>query len=181
MELARLDALEGWWERADRRITELIADSDRSLHQLASIFQARLAGWRGDRAAMFDAAQRFAPRMGPTASRLVDYISQTALDGKFDDSVWHGFLREFGGEARPQRGQLMGLQMLSEIALVFDHHEFAITVLEEADHRNFLDIVVLDRCPLYDSLRATLRFHRLRDRVAERAAKVLAAFRATAG
>ena len=57
MELARLDALEGWWERADRRIEALLEDPDRSLVQLASVFQSRLAGWRGNRDAMLLAAQ----------------------------------------------------------------------------------------------------------------------------
>src|SRR5213075_2697965 len=28
MELARLDALEGWWERADRRVAHLLLDND---------------------------------------------------------------------------------------------------------------------------------------------------------
>ena len=181
MELARLDALEGWNERADERIATLLRDTDRSLNQLGAVFQARLAGWRGDRAAMITAAERFAPRMGPSANKLVDYISKTALDGKFDTDAWHGFLQEFGGELKPERGQLMGLQMLSEIAVVFGFDEFAIVALEQADRRNFIDIVVLEKCPLYDRIRNDARFKRLRANVAARAARVLAAFRATAG
>ena len=181
MELARLDALEGYWERADRRIAVLLDDPDRSINQLASVFQARLAGWRGDSEAMLSAAQRFAPRMGPTASKLVDYLSTTTLAGKFDQSSWASFLADFGGDSRPHRGQLMGFQLLSEIAIVFGHLEFALATLEEADRRNFLDVVILEKCPLYDRIRFDPRFHRLRERVAQRAANVLAAYRAAAG
>ncbi|MBA3499604.1 MAG: hypothetical protein H0T65_04490 [Deltaproteobacteria bacterium] len=179
MELARLDALEGWWERADRSINELLHDPDRSLVQLASVFQSRLAGWRGDRDAMLVAAQRFAPRMGPSASKLVDYHSHATLPGKFDASAWRDFLADFGGTTRPERGQLMGLQLLSEIAIVFGHLDFAMAALEEADRRNFLDVVILEKCPIYDQLRSERRFQRVRESVTERAANVLLAFRAT--
>ena len=181
MDLARLDALEGWTERADVRIDALLRDSDRSLNQLGAVFRARLAGWRGDRDAMMTAAKQFAPRMGASASKLIDYVSQTTLDGKFDSAAWHGFLQAFGGPERPERGQLMGLQLLSEIAVVFGFHDFGIEALEKADRKNFLDVVVLDKCPLYDRVRNEARFQRLRSSVAERAARVLAAFRATAG
>jgi serine/threonine protein kinase len=180
MELARLDALEGWWERADRRIEALLEDPDRSLVQLASVFQSRLAGWRGDRDAMLLAAQRFAPRMGTSASKLVDFLSHTTLANKFEASTWHSFLADFGGAARPARGQLMGLQLLSEISIVFGHTDFALATLEEADHRNFLDVVILEKCPLYDRIRADPRFQRVRENVAERAKNVLMAFRSTA-
>jgi serine/threonine-protein kinase len=181
MDLARLDALEGWWERADRRIATLLADSDRSLVALASVSQARLAGWRGDRDVMLAAARRFAPRMGPSASKLIEYLSEATIDNKFDASAWLTFLREFGGPHRPERGQLMGLQMLSEIALLFGHHDFALATLEEANHRNFLDVAILAQCPLFDSIRTNPRFIRVRDDVAARAAQVYAAFRTTAG
>ena len=181
MDLARLDALEGWWERADRRIEALLTDPDRSLVQLASVFQARIAGWRGDREAMLVASQRFAPRMGPSVSKLVDYLNHTALADRFDDAAWNTFLADFGGAARPERGQLMGLQLLSEISIVFGHLEFGLRALEEADRRNFLDVVILEKCPLYDRIRMERRFADVRERVAERGANVLAAFRATGG
>jgi hypothetical protein len=44
-----------------------------------------------------------------------------------------------------------------------------------------MDVVVLEKCILFDRVRSSVRFQRLRDSVADRAARVLAAFRATAG
>ena len=181
MQIARLDALEGWWERAAGRVAALRADSDRSLSQLAMVFEARLAGWRGDRDAMLAAARQFAPRMGASASRLVAYISEAAVGSGLDEESWRGFLREYSGHGKPERGQLMGLQLMAEISIVYGLDDMALEVLEEAGRCNLMDVVVLDKCPLFDRVRLQPRFKRVRDEVADRAARVLAAFRATAG
>jgi hypothetical protein len=183
-DLARLDALEGWWERADRTLAVVAADADRSIAQLGSVFQARLAMWRGDRAAMLASAKAFAPRMNQQASRLIDYVARiadTGLHEKFSDrATWQPFLETFGGPDRPHRSQLMGLQMLAEVALVLGNDSASIDTLEVADRMGLLDIVVLDRCPLFDRVTGEARFQVVRGRVAERAARVLAAFRSTA-
>jgi len=181
-DLARLDALEGYWERADRSITALVADPDRSISQLGAIFQARLASWRGERDAMIRAAAVFAPRMGNHASKLVTFISAAAESGMVEPDVWQQFLSVFGGSNDlPIRGQLMGLQILAEIALVLGKHELALDTLEQADRMGLLDIVVIDKCPLFDAVANLPRFRVLRQRVAVRAVGVLAAFRSTAG
>ena len=181
-DLARLDALEGYWERADRSITALVADPDRSISQLGAIFQARLASWRGERDAMIRAAAVFAPRMGNHASKLVTFISAAAESGMVEPDVWQQFLSVFGGSNDlPIRGQLMGLQILAEIALVLGKHELALDTLEQADRMGLLDIVVIDKCPLFDAVADFPRFQALRQRVAVRAVRVLAAFRSTAG
>lgn len=181
MEVARIDALEGWWERADRAVAALKNDPDRSLVQLASIFQSRFACWRGDRDAMLASAKHFAPRMGMTASRLVDYITDTVNDGAVGPGQVTEFIAQFGGAAKPLRGELIGLQLLSELSILYDRPETAVEILEEADRKHFLDVVVLEKCVLYDRVRSSLRFQQLRDRVATRAARVLSEFRATAG
>ena len=159
----------------------LVADPDRSIAQLGGIFQARVAGWRGDRKLMSTMAETFAPRLGPYAGRLLEVVSQAAETGHIDRAVWPMFLQVFGGAGRPLRGQLMGLQLLSEIALVLGNPEAAIDALEVADRMGLIDIVVLDRCPLFDRVHDEPRFQALRGRVAERAARVLAAFRSAAG
>jgi hypothetical protein len=181
MEVARIDALEGWWERADRAVTALLDDSDRSLVQLASIFKTRFACWRGDRDAMLASAKHFAPRMGVTASRLVDYLTDAVKDGDIEQGLPTGFIAQFGGQGKPLRGQLIGLQLLAELSILFDHPETALEILEDADRKHFMDVVVLEKCILFDRVRPSARFQRLRDSVADRAARVLAAFRATAG
>ena len=180
-DLARLDALEGWWERADRALAVIVADPDRSIAQLGGIFQARLAGWRGDRRLMTTMAETFAPRLGPYAGKLLELASRAAETGSIDRAAWPTFLQVFGGAGRPQRGQLMGLQLLSEIAIVLGNTEAALDTLEAADRMGLIDIVVLDRCPLFDRVLDEPRFQAVRGRVAERAALVLAAFRSAAG
>jgi hypothetical protein len=181
MDLARLDAMEGFWERADAAIEQVMHDPDKSISQLASIFKARLAAWRGDRAAMFAATKVFAPRMGAQASRLVTFISSAAEAGMADPQVWQQFLALFGGNDRPHRQQLIGLQMLAEVALTLDRTDLAIDTLEQAERIGLIDVVVLDRCPLFDRIANEVAFRALRKRVAGRAAEVLTAFRAATG
>jgi serine/threonine-protein kinase len=181
LDLARLDALEGWWERADRTLAAIIADPDRSISELGGLTQSRLAGWRGDRQLLASVAKTFAPRLGPFAGHMVEVVSRAAVTGDIESEMWPAFLHLFSGAGRPQRGQLMGLQLLSEMALVLGKTGPALDALEAADRMGLIDIVVLDRCPLFDRLTDEPRFQALRGRVAERAARVLAAFRAAAG
>jgi serine/threonine-protein kinase len=181
VDLARLDALEGWWERADRTLAAIIADPDRSISELGGLAQSRLAGWRGDRQLLATVAKTFAPRLGPFAGRMVEVVSRAAVTGDIESEMWPAFLHLFGGAGRPHRGQLMGLQLLSEMALVLGKVGPALDALEAADRMGLIDIVVLDRCPLFDRLTDEPRFQAVRGRVAERAARVLAAFRAAAG
>jgi hypothetical protein len=169
MELARLDALEGWWERADRRIETLLEDPDRSLIQLASVFQSRLAGWRGDRDAMLVAAQRFAPRMGSSA-RSSSTISHATHAGKFTTSTWQD--SPTGGIA-PRARPADGLQPLRDPDRVRPL-DFALETLEEADRRNFRRGHPR-KVPDYDRLLESR--YRVYESVAERAASVLMAFR----
>jgi eukaryotic-like serine/threonine-protein kinase len=178
-DLARLDALEGAWDRAYQRIETIVADPDKSISQLGAIFQARFAGWRGDKDAIVKSAERFAPRMGTYASRLLEFVAQAASTGNIDAETWRMFVAKFGGTGQPLRSQLMGLQLLSELALVLGDPMLSIDTLEEADRLGLIDVVVLDKCPLYERVSAETSFRRCRDRVASRASRVLAAFRAT--
>jgi eukaryotic-like serine/threonine-protein kinase len=180
-DLARLDALEGHWDRADETLGTLLADADPAIRQLGAIYRARLATWRGDRAAMLEAATVFAPRMGNQTSRLIDYIHEVAASGTLEPDAWREFLIRFGGPDVPHRNQLIGLQVLAELALMIGDHALAYDTLEEADQLGLIDVFVLDRCPVFRPLTGERRFVTLRDRVRTRAGKVLAAFRSTSG
>jgi len=180
-ELARLDALEGQWARADASIETVCNDPDRSIAQLGAVYKVRLATWRGDRATISRSAQAFTPRMGARASQLANFISMAADSELSDPQILENFLGAFGGPERAHRPQLIGLQLLSEIALALDRPELALDTLEQADRLGLIDVVVLDHCPLFESLAIHPRFRSIRARVADRAANVLAAFRSTAG
>jgi hypothetical protein len=71
--------------------------------------------------------------------------------------------------------------VLSEIAIVLDQDEFAFETLEHADRLGLIDIVVLEKCPLFERVQHVSRFREIRERVRQRASKVLAGFRSTAG
>jgi serine/threonine-protein kinase len=180
-DLARLDALEGWWERADRALAAIAADPDPAIAQLGAIHQARLASWRGDRELMTAFAEHFAPRLDRHAGPVMEVVNRAAETGHIDRAAWPTVLQLLGDAGRPQRGQLIGMQLLAEIALALDDIEVALDTLEAADGRGLIDVVVLDRCPLFDRAVGEPRFVALRGRVAERAARVLAAFHSTAG
>ena len=181
MDLARLDALEGYWERSDRAVAALASNPDGALASLGEVFKTRLFGWRGDRSAILRGAERFAPRLGAEAGRLVRFIRSAAESGALDLTSWRSYLVGFEASDRPLRGRIMGLQLLTELALGFGHYDSAVETLERADQLGFMDLVVLDRCPLFEPLATAPQFLAVRARVADRAQRVLAAFRSTAG
>jgi eukaryotic-like serine/threonine-protein kinase len=181
VEVARLDALEGRWEAADASIERVIADTDKSILQLGMVHKARLAAWRGDKGAMLAATTVFAPRMGPAATRLIEYITNAANAGTIDSTMWRDFVVQFGGVHKPVRTQLMGLQLLTELAFILDRQDLGLETLEEAERLGLMDVVNLDKCPVFEQVANHPRFREVRNRVADRASEVLAAFRSTAG
>ena len=178
-DLARLEALSGQWDSADARVASLLSDPDPAMVQLGHVLRARFAAWRGRANDMLESVARFAPRMGEGASRISDFMSQLARTGNVPPDAWQRFLGQFSGADQPQRQQLMGLQLLSEGALMFDRYEVALDTLSIAASRGLMDRVWLDHCPLFLKIAKQPRYLDLRVQVAQRAQRVLAAFRAT--
>jgi eukaryotic-like serine/threonine-protein kinase len=177
-DLARLEALEGNWPSADGRVAALLADPDPSLVQLGHVFRARLAAWRGDHDTMMDAATRFTPRMGDQANRIVRFMAEATRGDAISEEEWGKLTRAFGDDDdRPVRQQLMGLQLLIEVALVRDRPERALATLALAARTGLMDIVWLDRCPLFGRVAEHPSYPPLRAEVARRAERVLAALR----
>jgi hypothetical protein len=106
-------------------------------------------------------------------------MTAIAKTGGLDATAWQRFLAQYGGVDQPIRQQLMGLQLLTEGALIFDRHDIALDTLASADQRGLIDRVWLDRCPLFQKVHQMPRFIVTRDHVANRAARVLSAFRST--
>ena len=178
-DLGRLEALAGQWDSADLRAQSLLDDADPSMVQLGWVLQARLAAWRGRAEEMITAANHFAPRVGGGASRIVEFMTAIARTGGIDPVAWQRFLMKYGGVDQPIRQQLMGLQLLTEGALIFDRHDIALDTLANAEQRGLIDRVWLDHCPLFQKLHQVPRYIATRDLVANRAARVLSAFRST--
>ena len=103
------------------------------------------------------------------------------MSGKLDPVVLRGFTSKFGGADRPLRNQIMGLQLLAEVAMVLGNPDVTFDMLEHADSLGLCAVFVLDRCPLCEPLLEQRRFRQIRDKVGARAAAVLAAYRSTAG
>ncbi|HEY6039505.1 MAG TPA: FlgO family outer membrane protein, partial [Kofleriaceae bacterium] len=178
-DLARLEGLSGDWDSADARVRTLLADSDPAMVQLGHVLRARLAAWRGRGTDMLESAAAFAPKMGEGASKIAEFMTQLAVTGTVHTGAWQQFLAMFSGVDQPQRQQLMGLQLLTEGALMFDRYEVALDTLSVAASRGLMDRVWLDHCPLFLKIAKQPRYHDLRGQVAQRAQRVLAAFRAT--
>jgi serine/threonine-protein kinase len=177
-DLARLEALEGNWTATDARVSGLLADPDPSLVQLGHVFRARMAAWRGDLDTMMESASRFAPRMGDQANRIVRIMAEATREQGMTAEQWGKVMRAFGEDAdRPVRQQLMGQQLLIEVALVRGQHERALDMLGLAAKTGLMDVVWLDRCPLFVPLLETAAYPPLRQEVGRRAERVLAAMR----
>ena len=178
-DLARLEALQGNFASADRRVAALVADPDPSVVQFGAVFEARLAAWRGVPAEMLDSVSRFAPRMGDGGSIIHNFLREVArAPAEFDHLTWRRFLAKYEATARPLRQQLMGLQLLTEVALSFQRVEPALDTLAQAGHMGLIDAIWIDYCPLFRPIADLPRFRAIRDQVADRAARVLSAFRA---
>jgi serine/threonine-protein kinase len=176
-DLARIDALEGDWTSAEARLAVVLADPDPAVVQLGNVFKARFAAWRGDYDAMLAAAAGFAPRIGTQGDRLLRFMNQLARDAEPSAEAWRNVQTAFTDDDHPARQQLMGLQLLAEIALVRHEPSLALEPLEIAARKGLMDIVWLDHCPLFVQLADEPRYAPIRAQVTQRAARVLAAFR----
>lgn len=176
-DIARLEALEGTWTSAEARIAPLLADPDPAVVQVGNVFKARFAAWRGHYEGMLAAAVGFAPRVGQQGDRLLRFMNELARDAHPAPETWRAVQAAFSDDDHPTRQQLMGLQLLAEVALVRREPEVALEPLAIAARKGLMDIVWLDHCPLFVQLADDARFAPIRSQVAERAARVLAAFR----
>jgi eukaryotic-like serine/threonine-protein kinase len=179
-ELGRLEALQGQWGAADARCRWLLGDPDPSVGQLGAVLEARLASWRHDRPAMVTAAAKIAQR-AEQAGPLLAFFQHTTATGHLDLALWNQLDQRVARPDRPLRMQVMGLQLMAEMALVLGSHDLAIRALAKAADFGLIDITWLDGCPLFSPLTADLRWRVIRNEVAVRAAGVLAAFRSAAG
>ncbi|HEY4239590.1 MAG TPA: serine/threonine-protein kinase [Kofleriaceae bacterium] len=177
-DLARMEALDGNWDAALPRVAAITSDPDLSVAQLGAVFAARFAGWRRDIPAMIATADRFTASPMRGAFRLLAFIRSVMQVRRVDPVAWQQVAQMFGGDQRPQRIQALGFQLMAEMAAILDENDLAVDSLHRAVGRGLLDIAWLDRCPVFEAQRRDLRWLALRDEVAARASRMLAAFRA---
>ena len=178
MDLARVDALLGDWPSATARMQRLLADPDKPIAQLGAIVETRLAGWRGDREAVIAASTRFLPRLdndGPGI--LLGFIRESIRANHVDLENWRGLSTRFAAPGHPKRPQVFSFQLLAEVTVTLGSAELAVEVLEQAQRAGLIDVLWLDRCPLFATIREAPGFIAIRERVAAQARRVHAAIR----
>jgi hypothetical protein len=178
--LARLDALQGDFASAERRIQPLLQDPDPSIEVLGQISQARFLGWRGRINDLSELLQRFDARMGPFALRTIGMLRGAVITRELDVTRWRA---DWDALNRVPditvRQQLLSAQLIIEAQLIVAQLDGALDTLEAAAQLGLMDITWLDGCPLIHSLSTSPRFTVVRDQIAARAASVRTAFHAT--
>jgi eukaryotic-like serine/threonine-protein kinase len=179
-DVARLNALEGNWDEADRRIDALLADPDPSIQQLGFINKARQTMWRGPVEKIREMSRVFLARVNPSSVPAFRFVGQLDRGGELDPEAWRRTLNEVVDADVPQRQLLIRTQIYVEIALAFDQPDLAVEALERLNELGFMDITWLDKCPLMEKIVERKPYLRVRREVGERAARVLHAFRSVA-
>lgn len=100
--------------------------------------------------------------------------------GTLDDAEWNQLKQLFTRRDRPQRMQVMGLQLMTELSIGLGYGAHGLRALGKAADMGLIDILWLHCCPLLRSIVGDPRWPANRDHVSSRAAGVLAAFRSAA-
>ncbi|MDB4961807.1 MAG: Serine/threonine-protein kinase PknA [Myxococcales bacterium] len=180
-DLARLDALQGNWTSADRRVASMLADPDPPVVQFGAIFAARLACWRRDMEGVMNAVKHLTSRAGNETGGMLSAFERWRNHGEFDPVAWQSHIDANLDPTKPHRVQLAALQRMAEIAAWMGRPAEVLTTLRAASEFNLMDIVWLDHCPLFTELHGTVELAPIRATIAARASRVLAAFRAAGG
>jgi serine/threonine-protein kinase len=137
--------------------------------------------WRGDSALIRESGRHFLSRMSSNASSIYKFVTQVESAGTIDDAGWRSMMGETVDPQRPLRQYLVRLQIFSELALALDQTDKAIESIGRVVDLGLMDLTWMDHCPLMEKIVEAPEFAALRRRVADRATRVLAAFRNTSG
>jgi hypothetical protein len=77
---------------------------------------------------------------------------------------------------RAMRARALVAQVGAEIAMNQGDEEAALAALRAADEANVFDLLLVDRCPLFDPLRERPEFQTVRSSIAARAQAIIAAY-----
>ena len=175
---ARLLALEGKMDEATRILDALAVLSELpNAQRLVGLYRARLAMWFGDR--MIATASVVMP--GPTRGFFVDHLIESIrgmlVDG-FVAEAWRAHFGRYEDPARPLRGRMVSMQILSELAMSEGHPELALDGLEKVAAAGLLDVHWLRNCPLWRPFTEHPRYGAVVAQVAGRAQQAVAALHA---
>ena len=180
VDLARLDAFAGDWDAVDRRLAPLIHDPDVPVMQYGSVNEARLMMWKRDFTRTLAAVSRMPEETRVHGFSLLSIYRTWTMDHTFDLGRWKHQIDEIATPHpdHSRRMQLAALQRFCELIALIEQDEAAEYTFIAITDLGLIDLVWLDRCPLFSALRHRPWWTPLRARVATRAAAVLAAYRA---
>jgi serine/threonine protein kinase len=174
-DVARLDAFEGDFESAYRWLAEIQQDPDSEVRAGGALYESRIASWQRDTARMLHAFDQFGDRL--TGSTAATKLLKAWLGGaSFEAAKFRAMLAQVAHVDRSRRIQLVALQRATETLALVGQDDLAIEIFDQAAGLGLIDIVWVDRCPLFTELRAHPAWQATRARVATRAAAVRAAF-----
>jgi eukaryotic-like serine/threonine-protein kinase len=171
-ELARARALFGDWSTAGALLDLPVEDEASRFHK--AVMRARFGLWRGSAFPIDDLPLTVETIPVQYARIFRDVLATARLSNDH-----RSFLRtkaersEQGGRLRP-----LFLQLYVEILGFLGEDEPLLGTLTSAVDAGLFDALWMQRCVLLDGVRADARFVALRARVEERAAAIIAAFKA---
>jgi TolB-like protein/predicted Zn-dependent protease len=173
MDIARVSALEGDWTRSDDLYAH--APTDEADHNAFWFPRARLAIWRGER----EWAEWARIEMEPHSFAMKGQVEAicTLIVTKAIPEPLRVLMEAMGRiTGRVRRRPIFFRQLKAEACAYVGDDGAALAALDDASQLGLMDIVWLDRCPLFERLREEPRFLAARARVAQKAALVLDAF-----
>jgi serine/threonine-protein kinase len=166
-DIARMQALHGEWDAYAETIEEFTERLEKG-SVIAMMLRLRVAGWRRDEREIKRciAKTRDIPA-GPT-SRPVVLISAGLSGRRIDDEMVDELLDEREGRLNP-RYATVTLQVIAEVCAFQGDLDRAMYMITKAADLVLVDIDWIDRCPLFEELRARPEFAPARAKVKARA------------
>jgi serine/threonine-protein kinase len=170
-DIARVAALLGDWSEVAPLYTEAPSEMEQSG---VWFLRARIAMWRSDETWARRAAGEVPATLPLRAAveGLCTVVTSRAVPPSL--AALADSLGKVTGRVR--RRPIYFRQVKAEVLAYVGDDAGAIATIEDATALGLIDVVWLDRCPLFQTIRAAPGFVEARAKVAERAARVLEAF-----
>jgi len=169
LELARANGLLGNWADADAFLDQPVTQpGDRVVHFL---FRCRLCLWRGVSHPELDNPPPLGPEMGPLrdAGALIELLRTRELSDAYRTSLETAA----GNVDLGSRRRSLFFQLNAEVFAYAFEIDHALASIESAIASGLIDLLWMDRCPVFEPVRRDARFAALRTQVAERAQRII--------
>jgi serine/threonine-protein kinase len=170
--LARGYVLIGDWKKFDDRIG-MVREAEGEVSYYTCL--ARMLLWRRDRARAAELLRRL--KSEESYMRIPQTLLEIVADARLPSDLI-GRAAEVHAQEGGIRRRTFLMQLEVEVLAYLEDAEQALTALGRVTDAGLIDIVWLDRCPLFDALRTDPQFLTIRATVKKRADEILEAYRA---